>query len=106
MMLPKYQEGTSKGTEWKIINSESVKITPVIVHSFTMGDVDDPDIYAANPLWEWQESKMGKWVMEHAIETPEWHRMADQFSYGYRYIIIAKLTEQDQTFWTLKWKNL
>jgi hypothetical protein len=49
---------------------------------------------------------MGKWVMKHAIETPEWHRMTDSLSYGYRYNIIAKLTEQDQTFWTLKWKDI
>lgn len=77
----------------------------IIVYTFIIGDVEDPDIYAANPLWEWQESKMGKWVMQHALETPEWHRMADQFGYGYRYNIIAKLTEQDQTFWTLKWKD-
>ena len=70
-----------------------------------MGDVEDPDFYAANPLWEWQESEMGKWVMEHALEIPVWHRIADQYGYGYRYTITAKLTEQDQTFWTLKWKD-
>ena len=78
----------------------------IIVHTFVIGDVEDPDIYAANPLWEWQESEMGKWVMAHAIETPEWHRMTDSLSYGYRYNVIAKLTEQDQTFWTLKWKDI
>lgn len=49
---------------------------------------------------------MGRWVMKHAIKTPEWHRMADDYGYGYRYNIIAKLTEQDQTFWTLKWKDI
>jgi len=47
---------------------------------------------------------MGRWVMIHATEPPEWHRIAD--GYGYIYTITAKLTEQDQTFWTLKWKNL
>ncbi len=73
---------------------------------FAIKELDSIDIYAANPLWEWQESEMGKWVMEHALETPEWHRMTDQFGYGYRYNIIAKLTEQDQTFWTLKWKDI
>lgn len=71
-----------------------------------IGDVDDPDIYAANPLWEWQKSEMGRWVMAHAIEPPVWHRMTDSLSYGYCYTVVAKLTEQDQTFWTLKWKDI
>lgn len=71
-----------------------------------MGDVEDPDIYAAQPLWEWQESEMGKWVMEHALDNPVWHRIVDQYGYGYRYVITAKLNERDQTFWTLKWKDI
>jgi len=104
MMLPELQEGTYK-MEWKIINGEPVKITPVIVHSFTMGDVDDPDVYAANPLWEWQTSDMGKWVMRNAVATPEWLRLQEPMSYGYKFYIIARLKEQDLTFWTLKWKD-
>jgi hypothetical protein len=105
-MLPKHQEGTSKGTEWKIINGESVKITPVVVHSFTMGDVDDPDIYAANPLWEWQTSDMGKWVMKNSVITPEWYRVQEPITYGHKFYILARLREQDLTFWTLKWKDI
>ncbi len=35
-------------------------------HSFTMGDVDDVDIYVAQPIHEWQQTTQGKWAMEHA----------------------------------------
>jgi citrate lyase beta subunit len=71
-----------------------------------MGDVDDPDLYAAQPLWEWQESEMGKWVMARAVDTPEWHRQNHQFLlWGYEYIVVAKLKDSDYTFWTLKWGN-
>ena len=45
------------------------KIHTVVVHRFRMGDVEDPDLYAAQPLWEWQSSEMGKWVMERAVDT-------------------------------------
>jgi hypothetical protein len=70
----------------------------IIVHSFAMGDVDDPDLYAAEPLYQWQQTDAGRWVMENAVDTPEWHRQADMASFGHRYIITAlfetkKLTE-------------
>ena len=32
----------------------------LVVHEFTLGDVDDPEIYAAVPLYEWQLSDAGK----------------------------------------------
>lgn len=60
------------------------------VHTFQMGDVDDPDLYAAEPLWQWQQSEFGQWVMKNAADTPTWHRMADPTSFGYRYVITAK----------------
>ena len=70
----------------------------IVVHSFTMGDVDDPDLYAAEPLFEWQKSEVGQWVMANAADTPEWHRQTDHTIYGHRYAITAvfetkKLTE-------------
>ena len=70
----------------------------IVVHKFTMGDVDDPDLYAAQPIWDWQQTDHGKWVMENCADTPEWSRMADPISWGHTYIISAvfeskKLTE-------------
>ena len=101
----------SKPKEKRIINKYMVfgdkvhQIHTVVVHKFTQGDVEDPDVYAAHPLWEWQESEIGKWVMERAVDTPEWHRQADVFNYGFQYTIVAKLKDIDYTWWTLKWGN-
>jgi hypothetical protein len=94
-----------KAPEWKMIDNIPVKISDVAVHSFTMGDVEDPDLYAAQPIYEWQQSEMGQWVIEHAVETPFWHRTIDPASYGHKYYIIARLREQDQTYWALKWQK-
>jgi hypothetical protein len=94
-----------KETECKLINGNPVKISDVKVHEFTMGDVEDPDLYAAEPLYEWQQSEQGQWIMEHAVETPFWHRQMDVYQYGYKYCIIARLLEQDQTYWALKWQK-
>jgi hypothetical protein len=93
-----------KPPEYKLIDGKGVKFSDVAVHSFTMGDVEDPDLYAAQPIMEWQQSEAGKWVMEHAVEKPFWHRAVDPASYGHKYYIIARLAEQDHTYWTLKWK--
>jgi hypothetical protein len=70
-----------------------------------MGDVEDPDLYAAQPLSEWQNSEQGQWVMAHAVDVPFWHRMVDPASYGHRYSIVARLSEPDQVYWTLKYKG-
>jgi hypothetical protein len=70
------------------------EIHKVVVHRFSMGDVEDPDLYAAQPLWEWQASEAGKFVMEHAVDQPEWHRQADPYNYGYQFIIVAELEKK------------
>ena len=89
----------------KIIDGQAVVFSDVVVHEFPMGDVEDPDLYAAQPLWEWQQSEMGCWIMEHAVETPYWTRQIDSRTYGHRYYIVARLRESDQTFFKLKWGN-
>lgn len=76
----------------------------IVVHYFTVSDVDDPDIYAAEPIWQWQQSEAGKFVMENAIENPEWHQHFDVQTYGYKYAITAWLREQDLTYFCLRWK--
>ena len=80
-------------------------MTKITFHTFGMGDVEDPEIYAAQPIWEWQESEAGKWVMENAVEKPYYIQAMDYNSWGHRYKIMARLSEQNQTFWKLKWGN-
>lgn len=86
-----------------VFGDKAHKIHKVVVHRFRMGDVEDPDLYAGQPLWEWQESEMGRWVMSRAVDTPEWHRQLDPTTYSYQYAIVAKLKDIDYTFWALKW---
>jgi hypothetical protein len=75
----------------------------LVVHEFSVGDVDDPDLYAASPLWDWQQTDTGKWVMDNAIETPQWGRVNDYRTYSIRYRVIAKLKDTDATFFKLKY---
>ena len=74
------------------------------VHRFQIGDVEDPDVYAAQPLWEWQNSALGKWVMENAVDTPEW-RLNTSWDYmGYACVITAEFEDEKTTEWLLSQK--
>lgn len=79
------------------------EIHKVVVHSFNLSDVDDPDIYAAGPIFDWERSEEGQFVMKHAVDQPEWHRRLDQMSMGYRYIIIAELEKKKLSEFYLRW---
>ena len=81
------------------------EIHKVVVYKFTVGDVEDPDLYAADPIWKWQESNPGKFVMEHAIDKPIWHRRLDQSTYGYQYAIEAELEMKKLSEYYLKFGN-
>ena len=68
-----------------------MKIVKTKVHSIKMGDVEDPDLFVAQPIWEWQQTEAGKFVMENSKQQPEWHRRTDPYNYGYHYDIVAYL---------------
>ena len=87
---------------YMIIDDRVEEVREIVVHEFTMGDVEDPDLYAAQPLWEWQQSEEGAWIMAHAVETPSWHRIPDQLQYGYQFQIRAKLSGPRLTEYLLR----
>jgi hypothetical protein len=91
--------------QFQIVDNKVLEIKQLVVHRFRLGDVDDIDVYAAEPLYKWQQSEMGKWVMEHAVEMPIWNRQVDYGTYQYEYAIAAKLQAKDATFFLLKWGN-
>ena len=75
----------------------------VVFHTFTMGDVEDPYLYAAFPISEWQKTEHGRWVMGHAIGEPTFFCRADPNSYGFRVDIVGELSDKDCTYFKLKW---
>ena len=76
----------------------------VIVHEFRMGDVDDPDLYAAHPMYEWEKSEEGQFVMQNSLKTPEWHRLIEPVTSSYVYRITAHFDDKIYTFWRLKYR--
>ena len=70
-----------------------------------MGDVEDPEVYVAEPLWKWQQSDYGQWCMENSVETPTFGISTDVVTYGYKCTVYGVLKEQDYTFHQLKWSG-
>jgi len=74
-----------------------------VVFKFSMGDVDDPDIYAAQSIMQWQSTESGKWIMDHALYLPKWERYADPYQHGWTFTVRATLSPENYTFWKLKY---
>jgi hypothetical protein len=75
----------------------------VTVHKILMGDVEDPDLFVASPIWDWQQTEMGTWIMANAEQKPMWHRQMDPSHYGWLYSISAELSPKNYTYWWIKW---
>lgn len=74
------------------------------VYAVRMIDVEDPELFAVEPLLAWEKSESGKWVMSHAIEVPQWSCSVDSIGYGYILTIKANLTDKDYTYWKLRFE--
>jgi len=82
------------------------EIHKVVVHKFDLSDVDDPDIYAAGPMFEWERSEAGQFVFKHAVDPPKWHRHMDPMFMGYRYVITAELETKKLSEFYLRWGSI
>jgi hypothetical protein len=85
-----------------ILDQMVVETKEIVVHRFTVGDTEDPDLYAAQPLWDWRNSDKGQWVMERAIETPFWSRHIDPYQYNHQYAIQARFDTKTLTEYYLR----
>ena len=85
--------------KYKLVNGEVRE--KYKLHEFTMGDVEDVEIYMAQPIYEWQQTPAGKWCMEKATEIT-YHTMFDHSAYGHRVVITGYLSGKHATFWSLK----
>ena len=76
----------------------------MILHTFSMGDVEDPYLYAAFPISEWQQTEKGRWVMQNVVGEPTFHITSDMQNYGYRVVISGNLKPEAETYFTLKYR--
>jgi hypothetical protein len=80
------------------------EIHKIVFHKIRMGDVEDPDLFVAQPIWEWQQTEQGKFVMENAVpNSHEWHRHLDPLTYGHQYAIVAEMSSKKLSEYYLRW---
>jgi hypothetical protein len=70
-----------------------------------MGDVEDPELYAAQPLYEWQQTEQGQWVIENCSD-PQYIIRADVNTFGQRVIVYGEVKDQLATEYLLRWSNV
>lgn len=74
-----------------------------IVYNCSLNDVEDPMVYAAQYIHEWENSEQGKWVKENAYEPPVWNVAYEIDKFGHSVRVRATLTPEKYTFWKLKY---
>jgi len=75
----------------------------VLVHSIEMGDVEDPEIYAADPIIKFEKTEQGLWLKEHSYEQMEFIIRPNSGTYGFIIYLFAWLRDKDLTYYSLKW---
>ena len=75
-----------------------------LVHKFRMGDVEDPTLYAAQPIYDWQQTEKGKWVMKNGLD-PTFHVHPDIMNYGHIIAIVAHISPKRWTEFVLRGWN-
>jgi hypothetical protein len=88
----------------KNLDGNEVITSEYIVHTIKMGDVEDPDLFVAEPIWKWQQTEAGRWIMDNSFDRPSWHRHVDYTTYGHIYAIKAELTPEQLTYYKLKFE--
>ena len=64
--------------------------------------MDDVEVYAAQPIYEWLQTEHGKWVQERC-EDLSWHTHANPYTYGYSVILRGSITDQHATEYYLRY---
>lgn len=81
------------------------EIHKVVIHRFQVNNFEDPDLYAGEPLWHWQQTPQGQFIMKHAVDKPEWRRH-ENLTMGYEYAIIVEIEKKKLTEFYLKFGKI
>ena len=85
-------------------SSEDGRLVKVVVHKFSLGDVDDPDIYAGAPIYDWQQTEAGKYCMKNSVEQLHYTIGPDMLNWGFLVQIFCVFKEKDYMFFKLKFQ--
>ena len=70
-----------------------------------MGDVEDPEIYAAIPLGEFMETEKGHWIRANCAD-PQYIIRPDPSTFGVRVVVFGEVEDRAATEYYLRWNKL
>ena len=76
--------------------------------TFNMGDVEDPDMYANLEVdaWAKQNRAAYNFLLEHSDGNVRIHRQELPETMGHKYMLTAKMTEQDWAYYYLRFDDV
>ena len=76
-----------------------------LVKEIRMGDVEDPYLYAAFPISEWEKTDEARWLKTQCDDLV-FYCDTDPYNYGFRIRIYAPLTGEALTYYNLKYLGI
>lgn len=77
-----------------------------LVKEIQMGDVDDPYLYAAFPLAEWEKTEEYQWLKSQMPEDEDLVFFCDSHYFGFIIRVYAPLTGKALTYYNLKYLGI
>ena len=74
-----------------------------LVKEIRMGDVEDPYLYAAFPIHEWEQTEEYKWLKSQCDDRVFF---CDTHEYGFMIRVYASLTGKELTYYNLKYLGI
>ena len=74
----------------------------IAFHSFGIGDPDDPEIHAAQPLYEFMQTEKGQWIKNNCPD-PRYIIRSDKLTWGQQVIVYGEVEDKLATEYVLKW---
>jgi hypothetical protein len=74
----------------------------ITFHSFGMGDVEDPELYAAEPLHKFMQTEQGQWIKANCPD-PRYIVRPDANTFGNRVLVYGEVEDKLATEYLLKW---
>ena len=76
----------------------------IVFHTLLLGDVDDPEIYAAGPLYEFMQTPKGRWLKENCSD-PLYRISPDPNTFGFKVQVYGELEEKKAVEYLLRWNK-
>jgi hypothetical protein len=96
--------------EYKEITKDGItqikEIHEIVVHRFSLSEDVDEAVYMAEPIYQWQQTEAGKFIMNNAEDAPKIQSHFEYQSFSKQIAILAKLEKKKLTEYYLRFDKM